>query len=100
VAITTNEDLAALHPAVVRPGRSLGQVEVGRLSPAEATAWLAAQARSDGSAPGSGTASGAPPESAATFGPQGATLAELFAVRNGSAPSLDPEPAAGTGLYL
>jgi hypothetical protein len=35
-----------------------------------------------------------------TFGPQGATLAELFAVRNGSAPSVDVEPAPGTGLYL
>ncbi|MEU0539861.1 DUF5925 domain-containing protein [Nocardia sp. NPDC005978] len=40
VAITTNENLSRLHPAVVRPGRCLAQLEVGRLSPAEATAWL------------------------------------------------------------
>jgi hypothetical protein len=89
VAITTNEDLAALHPAVVRPGRSLGQVEVGRLSPAEAAAWLAAQ-RSEGV--------GGP--AAPAFGPLGATLAELFAVRNGVAPSLVSAPPPGTGLYL
>ncbi|QLY34818.1 AAA family ATPase [Nocardia huaxiensis] len=40
VAITTNEDLSRLHPAVVRPGRCLAQLEVGRLSQAEATGWL------------------------------------------------------------
>ena len=87
VAITTNEDLAALHPAVVRPGRSLAQLEVGRLSPAEASAWLAAQ----------DPAAQVP---APVFGPEGATLAELFAVRNGVAPAVEPAPAAGTGLYL
>src|SRR2546423_3573252 len=40
VAITTNEALDRLHPAVVRPGRCLAQVEVGPLSRAEAVAWL------------------------------------------------------------
>lgn len=40
VAITTNEPLARLHPAIVRPGRCLAQVEVGRLTPAEARRWL------------------------------------------------------------
>lgn len=40
VAITTNENLSRLHPAVVRPGRCLAQLEVGPLSPAEATTWL------------------------------------------------------------
>lgn len=89
VAITTNENLAVLHPAVVRPGRSLAQIEVGRLSPIEAAAWLAARADQPG-------AGGAGPG----FGPQGATLAELFAIRNGTAPGLDPAPAPGTGLYL
>jgi Domain of unknown function (DUF5925)/ATPase family associated with various cellular activities (AAA) len=81
VAITTNEDLAALHPAVVRPGRSLAHLEVGRLSPAEATAWL------DGVA-------------ATGIGPAGATLAELYAIRSGSAPVAVSEPAPATGLYL
>ncbi|WP_051815564.1 DUF5925 domain-containing protein, partial [Glycomyces tenuis] len=32
VAITTNERLDRLHPAVVRPGRCLAQIEVGELS--------------------------------------------------------------------
>ncbi|MFD0787608.1 DUF5925 domain-containing protein, partial [Micromonospora azadirachtae] len=40
VAITTNEDLSRLHPAVVRPGRCLARSEIGPLSYAEATAWL------------------------------------------------------------
>ncbi|MFI6394265.1 DUF5925 domain-containing protein [Nonomuraea sp. NPDC050547] len=78
VAITTNEDLARLHPAVVRPGRCLAQIEVGALSHAEATSWLGTQ---DG------------------IGPEGATLAELYAKRNGTAlaPAATAEP---TGLYL
>ncbi|GGK56155.1 hypothetical protein GCM10011591_30190 [Nocardia camponoti] len=67
VAITTNEDLSRLHPAVVRPGRCLAQLEVGRLSLDESRAWLAAH---DGPAnPALGT--------------DGATLAELVAHRDG-----------------
>jgi hypothetical protein len=113
VAITTNEDLAVLHPAVVRPGRSLAQLEVGRLSPAEAAAWLATQEAADdaadaggagGAAEGArgvdGAARGSGDRPRPTFGPQGATLAELFAVRNGSALSVEVELAPGTGLYL
>jgi hypothetical protein len=61
VAITTNEPLAGLHPAVTRPGRCLAQIEVGPLSPEEAAAWL-----------------GAPNDLTA-----GATLAELYALRDG-----------------
>ncbi len=38
--ITTNEPLAAVHPAVVRPGRCLAQVEFGRLPAAQASAML------------------------------------------------------------
>ncbi|WP_433256185.1 DUF5925 domain-containing protein [Streptosporangium sp. CA-135522] len=78
VAITTNEDLARLHPAVVRPGRCLAQIEVGALPHDEAAGWL-------------GTAEGVPSS--------GATLAELFALRDGVAdrPVLAPE---NTGLYL
>ncbi|WP_093841454.1 DUF5925 domain-containing protein [Streptomyces aidingensis] len=80
VGITTNEDLERLHPAVVRPGRCLARIEVGRLSHHEATDWL-------------GTAEGIPRE--------GATLAELYALRRGIPPSpaaasADPAP----GLYL
>ena len=91
VAITTNEDLAALHPAVIRPGRSLAHLEVGRLSPGEATAWLA---RADAAA---GVALDRRPPA---FGPVGATLAELFAIQAGTAPATVAEPAPGTGLYL
>ena len=38
--ITTNEPLAAVHPAVVRPGRCLAQVEFGPLPAAQAAALL------------------------------------------------------------
>src|SRR4051812_18831443 len=40
VGITTNEDLARLHPAVTRPGRCLAQIEVGPLPQREAETWL------------------------------------------------------------
>lgn len=40
VCITTNEPMAELHPAVRRPGRCLADIEVPRLSRAEAAAWL------------------------------------------------------------
>jgi len=95
VAITTNENLAVLHPAVVRPGRALAQIEVGRLSPAEAAAWLTAQAASEPAAPAAAQSA-----AGALIGPEGATLAELFALRNGTVAPVDPVPAAGTGLYL
>ncbi|MFB9833411.1 DUF5925 domain-containing protein [Actinoallomurus acaciae] len=80
VAITTNEPLAALHPAVVRPGRCLAQVEVGPMSPGEATTWLGADA-------------------AAHDLRHGATLAELYALRDGRAASTPP-PSTETGFYL
>ncbi|WP_067132062.1 DUF5925 domain-containing protein [Microtetraspora malaysiensis] len=92
VAITTNEDLNQLHPAVVRPGRCLAQIEIGRLAPDEAVAWLNTSAdRSRGSA--------APNGGAAGVGPDGATLAELFALREGHGLTA-PETTASTGLYL
>ena len=74
VAITTNEDLRSLHPAVVRPGRCLAHIEIGPLSPAQASASL-----------------GRPVA-------RPVTLAELYAMRNGHAPACPPE--TGTGLYL
>ncbi|MBO4205490.1 AAA family ATPase [Micromonospora echinofusca] len=77
VAITTNEDLARLHPAVVRPGRCLARIEIDRLSYAEATRWL-------------GTSAG--------VAPAGATLAELYALRAGRA--ADAATPAEIGGYL
>lgn len=83
VAITTNEDLARLHPAVVRPGRCLAQIEVGPLTRGESLAWL------DGAAPEAG------------IGPDGATLAELVALRKGErAPAVREAPSSATGFYL
>jgi hypothetical protein len=40
ILLTTNERLDRLHPAVVRPGRCLAQVEFTRFPPAEANRWL------------------------------------------------------------
>jgi hypothetical protein len=74
VALTTNEDLRRLHPAVVRPGRCLAHVEIGPLAPAEA-----------------GTLLGRPVAAPVT-------LAEVYAMRNGQ--SLGPAAETGTGLYL
>jgi hypothetical protein len=89
VAITTNEDLARLHPAVVRPGRCLAQIEVGRLSRAESLAWLEGE--------------GADPDAdgASKIGPHGATLAELVALRKGERiPETEDAPPSATGFYL
>ncbi|MFF2571639.1 DUF5925 domain-containing protein [Streptomyces sp. NPDC101191] len=80
VAVTTNEDLERLHPAVVRPGRCLARIEVDRLTRSEAVAWLG---REEG------------------VGRDGATLAELFALRRGTTPVGLPEPrTTDAGLYL
>lgn len=79
IAITTNEDLASLHPAVVRPGRCLASIEVSRLSYAESVAWL-------------GTSRG--------VGPDGATLAELYALKTGARPVTTATEHHPTGLYL
>ncbi|MFD0584535.1 DUF5925 domain-containing protein [Dactylosporangium darangshiense] len=84
VAITTNEDLARLHPAVVRPGRCLAQLHIAPLPFDEAAAWL--------------EANGVGPEG---IGPDGATLAELYERRDGG-PAIGvvaPEPP-GVGMYL
>jgi hypothetical protein len=84
VAITTNEDLARLHPAVVRPGRCLAQLHIAPLPFDEAAAWL--------------EANGVGPEG---IGRDGATLAELYERRDGG-PAVGvvaPEPP-GVGMYL
>ena len=82
VAITTNEDLARLHPATVRPGRCLAQIEVGPLPRDEALAWL-----------------GAGDNYADRVGPDGGTLAELYALRAGEA-NVRTGSAPATGMYL
>ncbi|MCK7623180.1 DUF5925 domain-containing protein [Streptomyces sp. RS10V-4] len=81
VGVTTNEDLERMHPAVVRPGRCLARIEVGPLTRAEAVSWL-------------GTEDG--------VGRDGATLAELYALRRGTRPAAVPaqEQGAAAGLYL
>lgn len=78
VAVTTNERSARLHPAVLRPGRCLAQIEVGPLPYEQATKWL-------------GTATG--------VGTYGATLAELLALRDGSTIG-EQAPVATGGFYL
>jgi type II secretory pathway predicted ATPase ExeA len=83
IAVTTNEDLHRLHPAVTRPGRCLAQVEMGPFPPAEAADWL----RQAGAA-GCGGSLTAP-----------ATLAELYALRAGRRATVG-EPRSETGLYL
>ncbi|MEC4020759.1 DUF5925 domain-containing protein [Streptomyces sp. H27-D2] len=81
VGVTTNEDLERLHPAVVRPGRCLARIEIGSLTRAESVDWL-------------GTEEG--------VGRDGATLAELFALRRGTTPPSVPsqQERADAGLYL
>lgn len=80
VAITTNEDLSRLHPAVTRPGRCLAQIQVAPLSHAEAVTWLG---------------------NSAGVNARGATLAELYALRDGGGPVVaTPEPEPIGGFYL
>jgi hypothetical protein len=79
VAITTNEDVSTLHPAVVRPGRCLAKIELGALPHVQAREWL-------------GHAEGVPAE--------GATLAQLYALRDGGAPVSAEAAEPRTGLYL
>jgi ATPase family associated with various cellular activities (AAA) len=81
ICITTNEDVSRFHPAAVRPGRCLKQIEIGLLSPHEAAAWL-----------------GIDPSEGST-GTRAATLADLYAARGGyrRAPA-EPDPPIGQYL--
>jgi hypothetical protein len=80
VAITTNEELGRLHPAVVRPGRALAQIEVGPLSAAEAAAWLGTETGLSGSP---------------------ANLAELYALKNSDGTEMVAAAEhLSTGLYI
>ena len=80
VAITTNEPLASLHPAIARPGRCIAQIEVGLLGDAEARSWLGRDlpARPQG----------------------GYTLAELVALREGTQPLRARGAVERIGQYL
>ncbi|MFM9367918.1 DUF5925 domain-containing protein [Streptomyces sp. Da 82-17] len=86
VGVTTNEDLERLHPAVVRPGRCLARIEVGGLTRAESLDWLGPDF----------------PDREEAVGRDGATLAELFALRRGTTPTSVPDQRVGAdaGLYL
>jgi len=89
VAITTNEDLSLLHPAVVRPGRCLAQLEIGRLPRDEAYGWL--------------ERAGVDSRSGERIGRDGATLAELVAFGRAEKQIITtgaPGPAPETGFYL
>lgn len=79
VCITTNEELSRLHPAIVRPGRCLADIEIGRLTRTEALAWLGG--------PG-------------TISDDGATLAELFAIHNKANKVEHHDNRKVVGLYL
>jgi hypothetical protein len=78
VALTTNEPIGAIHPAVARPGRCLAEIHVGRLSRDEAAGWLGPDVR-------------APSD--------GATLAELYGQRDGAVTRV-PELYSVKGAYL
>jgi hypothetical protein len=89
VCITTNEDVSRLHPAAVRPGRCLARLHLGRLPRPEALAWLRRAAEGSGAG------------LAEQVGPEGATIAELYALVSQRRPVRHDEgPPAGTGLYL
>jgi hypothetical protein len=77
-ALTTNERIGRLHPAITRPGRCLAQIEVRPLNAAEARAWAGTRANGD---------------------TNGTTLAELFATRDDMQPVTTPETGPG-GMYL
>ncbi len=79
VALTTNEPVNRLHPAIVRPGRCIAQIEVGSLSAGEARKWLGGQTPQTGG---------------------GATLAELLSQREGARRERPTSPSPPVGQYL
>lgn len=80
VAISTNEDLSRLHPAVTRPGRCMAQVEIGKLTAAEARTWLG--------------------DTPADIPAGGATLAELVALRDRAESIAVRTEYTDGGMYL
>jgi len=79
ILLTTNDELGRLHPAVVRPGRCLAIVEFARFERKEAQDWL-------------GDAGTAPAH--------GATLAELFQLRDGDTELGVQAECPAPGAYL
>ncbi|MFZ0251386.1 MAG: DUF5925 domain-containing protein [Acidimicrobiales bacterium] len=79
VALTTNEPVARLHPAIVRPGRCIAQIEVGKLTASEAREWLGNQV---------------------PFRGVEATLAELVSLREGIGHEKAWAPMTSVGQYL
>jgi len=79
IALTTNEPLDRLHPAVVRPGRCIAQIEVGTLNEAEARAWLGRDVEPR---------------------PLGYSLADLVALRDSTAPVYASAVRPAIGQYL
>jgi hypothetical protein len=78
--ITTNEPMSRLHPAVVRPGRCLADVQFRPFSRAEAEAWLGVAPRTT---------------------PREPTLAELYQARGDLDPVAAHRPSAAyPGPYL
>jgi chloramphenicol 3-O-phosphotransferase len=73
--ITTNEKLGTLDPAITRAGRCLANLEIGKLSQREATAWLGSSV--DGEK----------------------TLADLYAIKYAN-PALKADTSVSHGQYL
>lgn len=71
VLVTTNEPVSELHPALIRPGRCLAQIEVGHLGASEAAAWLRREGHE---------------ELVAKLPAGGCSLADLYALVNEDAP--------------
>lgn len=55
VLMTTNADVATLHPAIKRPGRCFAQIEVPPFPPVEAGQWLRRHGDGTGAVPGDQT---------------------------------------------
>ena len=85
VLITTNEPLSELHPALIRPGRCLAQLEVGALSTIEAKAWLSRQNRDD---------------LHRNVNSGNVTLAELYAMVNNDLPLTARVPSPALSGYI
>ena len=68
-----------VHPAVIRPGRCIAQIEVGTLNEAEARAWLGRDVESR---------------------PLGYSLADLVALRDSTAPVQSDTTRPAVGQYL
>ena len=79
VLITTNEPLGRLHPAVIRPGRCLAEVEFTPLTAAESAAFLGSGGRTGG---------------------EGLTLAELFERRGDVTRIATGDSRPAPGQYL